>query len=130
MKFTKGYKFQIEEDFSVQTTIYPQEYIDTWDIRLESNGVLTLKIGFAWDGASGPTIDTTSTMIPSAVHDALYKLMRREFLPIVFRKGVDQFFHDHLIKEGMWRLRAWYWYRGVRLGGGPSAKKRRKVYEV
>jgi len=130
MKFTKGYKYQIEEDFFVQTTICPQEYIDTWDICLESDGLLTVKKGFSWDGASGPTIDTKSTWEPACCHDAFYKLMRREFLPITFREGVDRFLHDHLIRKGMWRLRAWYWYRGVRLGGGPSAKKRRKVYEI
>ena len=48
--------------------------------RLNTKGHLIIKRSYAWDGPSGPTIDTKNFMRGSLVHDALYQLMRHEHL--------------------------------------------------
>ena len=40
---------------------------------------------YAWDGPSGPTIDTSNSMRASLVHDVLYQAMREEGLAYEFR---------------------------------------------
>jgi Protein of unknown function (DUF1353) len=89
---------------------------------IESNGVvLTIKTGYAWDGPSGPTIDTKTFMRGSLVHDVLYQLIRLEILPSSARKQADQVLREICIADGMSRFRAWYIYRAVRTFGGSSA---------
>jgi len=74
---------------------------------------LTANAYYAWDGASGPTIDSPSTMRASLVHDALYQLIRLGALPRSAKGAADQLLHDLLIEDGMSRVRAWYWLRAV-----------------
>jgi hypothetical protein len=80
-------------------------------------GVLTIKEGYAWDGPSGPTIDTVTGLRASLVHDALYQLIRMKLLDKRGRKIADKLFHRILLSDRMapWRARLWYW--GVRIGG-------------
>ena len=61
MKYKKGYKYQLVEDEVTKTDIIGYSF-DTKFIRLTLVGVLTVKAGYAWDGASGPTIDSPSSM--------------------------------------------------------------------
>ena len=75
---------------------------------------LVIAARYAWDGASGPTFDSPSTMRASLVHDALYQLMRLGGLPLSAKRASDQLFYDLLREDGMGRFRAWYWLRGVR----------------
>ena len=65
-------------------------------------------IGFQWDGASGPAIDTPSFMRASLVHDALYKLAREGMLPDGWRLPADKVLVAILRKDGMsWIRRKW-----------------------
>ena len=50
-------------------------------MSLNESGCLQIAAGYAWDGASGPTIDTRNSMIASLVHDALYQLIREDNYP-------------------------------------------------
>ena len=86
-----------------------------------SHGVeceLTILEGAEWDGASGPTIDTKGSMLPSLVHDALYVAMQEGVLPKSARKRVDKLFRSHLKQAGMPFVRRRLWYWAVRLFGG------------
>ena len=78
--------------------------------------------GYAWDGASGPTVDTEATMRPALVHDALYQLMRLGILPPGSRKEADKLFRRLLKEDGMTFFRRWYFYRAVRWFGASSAR--------
>ena len=81
-----------------------------------------IKAGYAWDGASGPTVDTQATMYPALVHDALYQLIRLGVLPQRARKEADKLFRRLLKADGMTFFRRWYFYRAVRWLGASSAR--------
>ena len=83
---------------------------------------LSIKAGYAWDGASGPTVDTEATMRPALVHDALYQLIRLGVLPPGSRKEADKLFRRLLKEDGMTFFRRWYFYRAVRWFGASSAR--------
>ena len=83
---------------------------------------LRIKSGYAWDGASGPTVDTQATMFPALVHDALYQLIRLGILPQGSRKEADKLFRRLLKAGGMTFFRRWYFYRAVRWFGASSAR--------
>ena len=84
-------------------------------------------MGYAWDGPSGPTIDTKNFMRGSLVHDGLYQLMREGLLAHEeYRKSADDLLRDICVEDGMSKFRAWYVHRAVRISGGKSTKPRTK----
>ena len=97
--------------------------IDTKYINL-FQGELTIYKYYAWDGASGPTIDDKTNMRASLFHDALYQLMREGHLDKSYRKYADQLFRQMCLEAGMGKFRAWYYYTSVRVLGGGSLNKR------
>lgn len=120
--YRRGYKYQLMETFRV---LVPElagarAAIDDW-ISLERDGTLTIKYGYAWDGPSGPTIDTKNFMRGSVVHDAGYQLVREGLLPPEAKDALDLALHRICLEDGMSVLRAWYVLRGVRLGGAEAA---------
>lgn len=119
--YRAGYKYQLAEDYSVELAFAPSGDIRSDFIAFNRMGVLTVYMGYAWDGPSGPSIDTANFMRGSLVHDALYQLMRERLLGPEYRKAADVALHDICRQDGMSGLRAWWVYNGVRMGGGPSA---------
>ena len=124
-----GYKYQLTKTYTVETGIVINSIIDTTFIRLEAEGLLTIRFAYAWDGPSGPTFDTASAMRGSLVHDALYQLMRMGLLDRKHRGAADKGFHRMCIEDGMWRIRAWYFLQGVDLfaAGAVKAKARKRI---
>ena len=106
IKYIDGYKHQLYETYSVKLRNNPLVVYDGEYLSLDINGILTIKKGYAWDGASGPTWDTKNCKRASLVHDALYQLMREEVLPRKYRKSADYLFYKHLREDGMWYVRA------------------------
>lgn len=126
MKYRKGYKYQLVEDYS-----YPLGYafahddVATTFLSIEQ-GTLTMYRGYAWDGPSGPTIDTANFMRGSLVHDALYQLMRYGLLDQALRKAADDELYRICLEDGMGKLRAWYVYKSVRLFARKAASRKNK----
>lgn len=108
IKYRKGYKYQLAKDYTIKTGIIGYT-ADTHFIILTSIGVLIIKKGYSWDGASGPTVDTKSTMRGSLVHDALYQLMRWELIPQEERQYADELLSKICKEDGMTDFRADYW---------------------
>ena len=117
--YKEGYKYQLTRDFSVETGILIPEDVIYDFFTLTASGWLHAKKGYAWDGASGPTWDTKSSMRPSLVHDCYCQAAKdrridyKEFSP-----QYNRVFRDMCIEDGMWPLRASIWRTGVIIGHG------------
>jgi hypothetical protein len=125
--FRRGYKYQLASIYGLRTPICPPELIVTEWIELDTHGWLQFSRGYAWDGASGPTIDTPDSMRPSLVHDGFYQLMADGRLSLDHREAVDDFFLKLLLEDGMLPARAQVWHTAVRLCGRPGASTDRLV---
>ena len=122
IRYADGYKYQLRAPYTIQLAeIRPAHGAGTEWITLDLDGTLTIRAGYAWDGASGPTYDSKSSMRPSLVHDALYQLMRLGLLDHSFRPAADTIFHRLCSEDGMFGPRAWLWYHAVRIFANPAA---------
>ncbi len=115
------YKYQLMEPYEHAVGISKQ-VVDTPWLSLDADGQLEIAYGYAWDGPSGPTIDTLNFMRGALVHDALYQLMRMEKLPFSYRDHADQLLRAICLEDGMSGFRAWYVYQAVKLFGGNNAQ--------
>jgi hypothetical protein len=125
--YREGYKYQLGEDYThtLITFKLPGTVRSTF---FEGHArTLTIKTGYAWDGASGPTKDSKNSMRGSLVHDALYQAMREGTLPPAFRAKVDAEFWAVLEEDKMRWWRSWSWWRAVRRFGKESATQPRPV---
>lgn len=118
IKFKEGYKFQLEEDYSYQTGITPEIVGGNDFVQIGYRGLLTIKRGYAWDGASGPAINTLNFRRGSLVHDALYQLIRMGNLTEDHRDEADLILKHIILEDGMWSIRAWWVYQAVHNFGG------------
>lgn len=128
----KGYKYQTVEPYVYETGIELDAAVSTdgkW-LQMTRTGRLTVKRGYAWDGPSGPTIDSLDFMRGSLVHDALYQLIREQKIPKRLRKLADELLRDICLEDGMSKLRAEYVYTAVRAFGGQAIKPRKEDVAV
>ena len=132
MKYTTGHKHQLVEDISCSTDIHPFMPIDHTYIHITIGGTLTVKKGYAWDGASGCCPDNKYTLTPSLFHDALYQLMRLMKLSESCRKPADLLFYKQLRERKLNWLIAKFCYRAIRRFGASSTdpRNKREVLEV
>ena len=124
IRYREGYKYQLAEDFVYLSAIRVPEAVGNRWIVLAPSGAMVIKEGYAWDGPSGPTFDSKSFMRGSLVHDALYQLMREGLLPASCRQAADEELRKVCEEDGMWGLRAWCVYHGVRFGGAGAIDPR------
>jgi len=119
------YKYQLMDDYTIQIDIKPAQNIELRFLSLSSDGLLTIKKSYAWDGPSGPTIDTRDFMRGSLVHDALYQLMRLSALDHkVHRQRADEILKEICLEDGMCSFRAWYVYQMLHLFAEGAASPR------
>ena len=128
MKFKKGYKYQLEEFYSVKMDlgrVHSSKYISISPKRLQ------IHAGYAWDGPSGPVRDTKKTMRASLIHDALYQLLREVILMPSFKDQADQIFKQICIEDGVPRWRAHLYCLALKKFGKPAAdpKNRKEIYD-
>ncbi len=109
----QSYKYEVEEDIAFAIPVCIPIIFDHRYMRFEGStdvffpSWLTIKRGYAWDGPSGPAIDTKTFMRGSLGHDGLYQLCRMRILdPVVIRPIADQCLHDWCREDGMWAIRA------------------------
>lgn len=127
IKYRSGYKYQLAADYSIKTDVKARKLVDEAFIGLTKAGTLTIRKGYAWDGPSGPVIDTKENMRASLVHDALYQLLRLEFLTgKANRKRADKTFEKVCVADGVPKPIARTYYLGLRVGGEPFADPKNK----
>lgn len=132
LKFIKGMKYQLAEDHRFATPVTGNFIHDAF-FTLWSNGVLDVRAGYAWDGASGPTIDTKSSMKPSLPHDVFCAMMRDGRLDYVeWQDVVNEYFYNQCLEAGMWKWRAGLWHAAVEFAdaGNPDQGPDRPILEA
>lgn len=115
----RGYKYRLVEPFSWRVDIHVESNLSVpggW-VVLRVGGWMHFRPGYAWDGASGPAVDTRTWMVASLVHDGLYQIIRANGLEPKARRAADNHMRQILIGSGMNPFRAWYSYAAVRLFG-------------
>ena len=137
IQYQGGYKYQLHRtyvhDLPKEFRLHIKESFTSDFLDLTVSGILTIRSGYAWDGPSGPTIDTKNFMRGSLVHDALYQLLREQHFGTVFDEGpresvrllADRLLRSIVKEDGMSSTRAWWVYWAVRLGGKDAADPRR-----
>jgi len=102
IEYRSGYKYQLDKDYHIKTSIRPKKEIDTQFIALDKDGNLLVRSGYAWDGVSGPVIDTANNLRASLIHDALYQLMRKRKLTAKdYKDKADKLFQKICKKDGV-----------------------------
>jgi len=71
-RYRDGYKYQLAEDYELKIGITPEEDVWTNFIELSAAGDL-LRKGYAWNGPSGPAVDTRKSIRGFRVHEALLR---------------------------------------------------------
>ena len=123
MKYSEyNYKFKVEENFSIELPYKIPDFEHPYASSKDS--ILEIKKGYAWDGASGPIINTQDTLVASLVHDVLYQAMRLNLIKSNSenKKIADKIFFEILKMHGVNSIRRKVWYLAVRLFGKKSTK--------
>lgn len=131
MKYTKitSYKYELYEDLTVNLPeLVKYSFYHGYFNMVE--GRLTICKGYAWDGVSGPTIDTKNTFVAGVVHDALYQAIREKFLPPIEKKSADKIFRRLLRENRMSWFRSQYFYLGVKWFGKSHIKAKHDGEEM
>lgn len=116
-RYAAVYKYKLASDvkFRVDPRIFgPIVNVVTRYIVYEGDGVLRVCKGYAWDGASGPTKDTRSSIRSSLLHDAFYQMFREGQLNLKWRRYADDMLYNICVEDGMPKWRAYYWWLAVR----------------
>ncbi len=121
------YKYDVWETVTFDTGIIPLRAVDWGLLAINMDGQVTIRTKYAWDGPSGPTFDKIlpwlykKFMRGSLLHDVLYQFMREGIISRSNRKRADQLLREICLEDGMVKIRAWWIYRGVRVGSARSA---------
>lgn len=129
IRYSEGYKYQLEALYACETPV-TGTLIEDDLFTLYESGLLVIRKGFAWDGASGPTFDSKSSMRASLVHDVFCICMRDGRLSYEkWQDTVNEFFRQQCIEDGMWHWRAGLWHAAVELAdaGNPDQGRDRVV---
>jgi hypothetical protein len=128
--YRAGYKYQLVKDYLIQLDLRLPEDIVTEYITLTKSGLLTMFRGYAWDGCSGPTYDDKTNMRGGLVHDGGYQLMRLSLLSQEYKGFFDRLLRSICLEDGMWRIRAWYYFEGVDHFAKYAAKQGGNPYPI
>ncbi len=125
------YKYQLNQDYKINIAIKPDKDIAEDYIALDSQGNLVIKTGYAWDGVSGPIIDSDKNLRAALIHDALYQLMRIGKLDLkTHRKTSDKLFRNICKEDGVSKVWAFIYYIALCKYGEPAASPANKREEL
>ena len=128
IEYRTGYKYQLVKSYKAFVGIYADVPCGNSFIDVNHQGYITIKAGYAWDGPSGPTVDSKNFMRGSLVHDALYQLMREDHLSASqHRNTADKLLRKMCREDGMTAIRAWWVYQAVKNFGKSSATMKRET---
>jgi hypothetical protein len=117
----RKYKYQVlnPDGFTLDTGIRGYS-AESKFFTIRPDGRWTANFLYAWDGASGPTYDDDTNMVPSLFHDVGYQAIRMNLIPLAVKKDLDDMLMYMMIDRGASFLRAKIYHDGVTIGGGSS----------
>ena len=121
IRYKSGYKYVLKESYvykDVQHGFPDCALLPFINIR---GPKILIYWGYAWDGASGPAIDTDTIMRGSLMHDALYQLIETKKLPSHYKRAADKLLYKICREDGMWWLRAQWVYWACVWFGNPTS---------
>ena len=122
MKYRAGYKYQLAENEYYQGDIMPIPVLaDTEWLALDCDGLLTIRAGYAGDGASGPVVQGADNMRASLIHDAYYQLIRLGLVHTAYRAAADRVYRRVCVEDGMSHARAEAHFIALRMFGATAA---------
>jgi hypothetical protein len=80
---------------------------------LTPDGVLSADIGYEWDFASGPAIDTPAMVRASIAHDIFCSMTNKRLIPWECRAKSDRYFADLLKHYKVGKVRRLYSWMAV-----------------
>ena len=129
--YCAGYKFQLAAPYTVDVGFKPMLSVSVGEwVSLSDQGILSIKDGYAWDGASGPVEQSPQILRGSLVHDALYQLMRAGVLDQNYREQADMVLKRICIEDGMSHWYAQAVFSAVREFGASHAAVGAQPYPV
>lgn len=115
-KKRRRYHYLLVEPFHCETGLSFTDNAETSFLTLTTDGKLSIKEKYAWDGVTGFP-DFTSLMRAALVHDAFYQLMREGKVPRDRQREVDDLLVDMSIRDGWPASLHWVLRIGPRLLG-------------
>ena len=124
-----GWKYELAEDEMLETGIRIPAAVGAPLFYMHTDGFLCINRGYAWDGPSGPAIDTKNFLRASLVHDVLYQMIRMGFMPSERRAEADALLRKLCRQDGMSAVRAFWVFYSVRVFGWTAIHKNAKDTE-
>lgn len=117
--FRDGFKYVLEEPYYVYVGIIParRNTVGNRYVKLTPDGHMSVAAGYAFDGASGPAVDSVNVLRGALVHDACYQLIREGYVDPSWREKADDVLRAICLEDGMSQARAWWIWKAVRLFG-------------
>lgn len=109
----RNWKYQLTKDYVVETGIFIPNLIYTNYFNMEIEGKLTIKSGYAWDGATFYP-DFKDIMRGSLVHDCLLQMVTEHFITPECRKLADNLLKKICLDDGMPETEAHLVHQAVR----------------
>ncbi len=119
----KKYDYDLPETQTFPTAGLPDIVTEYITVR---SGQMSLRKHYAWDGPTGWPFETEWLMEPSAVHDALYQLMREGHIDRTkWRRYADRMLRQMCIDRGGHKILAAAVYGIVRALGKKHTQPRK-----
>ena len=112
--------------------LYGEREIEHEFFTIRSNGMVWLKVGYAYNGANFPAYNDEQNVIASGIHDVICQATDLGLIPYSDRKVGDIIFRDIMLlkaKNPYQKLRAYYSYAAVasyRIGKGIFNKPKQR----
>jgi len=123
MAYSKGYLYQLREPCACTSNIRLDRDIVTAFYTIFKNGVIVGNMGYAWNGANKPAINTKSFVRPSCFHDIICQAIADGLLDPKWRGEADRLMRRIAKVDRMNKLRRWWTFKAVFNWGRLTAEK-------
>lgn len=110
---TKRWRYKLTSDVTGRLAKgMPDFEIDGYATCID--GLLTIKAGYAWDGATGPVFQTKTNKLSSLVHDVLLQAIDMRLISKSYTNLADLTYLKIAIEQRMFKPRAYLHYFSMR----------------